>query len=969
MVKKTLFILVSSGILTTSMVPTVSNASLPLETKIGTEFMLTEKLIESPPIQTNVFENNDIVSSVPDSVTESSTTSSETLVGGKETKASSEVSTWEEFKSALSNVNISTIIVTNNLVATSAGPTVDHVVAVDFQNHSLDIKGYSMNVSNKGNLTISNLQFSGTSGGYLATGAGAFSITGEVSSLPGNQAGIANIPAGSVTFSGINLTYDREKVTSAAVICKNFTISNKSKVTSEAIKFYTNSPAASGNSGIIINQESHVTTNSNKSSKSGQVWDLDRTSNFFVTGQSTLEMNGDISDTGDSGGLFIINGDKTTLNILEGSKFISHSGNSPAVLLQSDGGSFNVDDHSSLRLQSDGQANTLGATLRFRSKGNMTFNATNHSKIEIEKTAKNAPAIRMYGGNNKINISGASDFIVKNAGDGTPTDPGSNGSNQAIQYTGGGGNEFNLHDADSSVFIDAKNGAAIDADNDSMTVTAETDTFFIARGNTKSKTKGIYNAGLLTFNMTALKYFDFRNDSGGLVFESSANSKFSSFASDLSAWTKGTNLDGDPTFRWDMLDFSMSGKNYLKLDYTTNSIMQSQFGTMTNYSRISANNQEAIVDELRVPTNADKFIYAHASVPEAKGELRDAYTDEVMIKVGIFDETGTKIEEVSGLSIGTDLSVYGDNAKKGLFKLDAPNKDFLIQNHTLKVLEAWRGKSGDSWVHESPEDDLTKEQPKVYDVMPPEPAKLANDRTTLSPGTKELAGTGESDSNVHVYLNGNDTSIRSKVESDNSFVIQMPEKLKKDDVVQIFLEDNSGLAEVIKPPITNSSVGNIQPLQIMDYHDATFKPAIALLVTGSLELVSVPSIMDFGTQKISSQAQTYKPNFEGALVISDSRGTDKDYWQLTLKESEGLASSEHDLSGLMLYTNSEGSLSINGENTIVEKRKLNDDGEIIISNEWSSTYGLSLHVPVDKQLLGSYSGTLSWSLENVPENT
>ena len=885
--------------------------------------------------------------------------------------ANIEVSQWDEFKAALNNESITFVKVTADLSANSAGPTVKRAVEVDFAGHTLDIQARYLTITDPGQVTLKDVKFTGSPGGNLATGTGTLIFTGTVASLEENQAGIIDANAGTVIFDGVEMTYDRGSRTTAAITTKNVTIKNSSHIVSNAIKFYLNDNAASDGAQIVIEGNSYVETNSNKNSSSGQVWEMKRTSDFWVKGNSTLVMNGNISHTGDDGGLFIINGEKTTLNVLEGSHFESQSKNSPAVLLQSKGGSFNVDDESTLKLQSDGQGNTLGATLRFRLQGDMTFNVNNRSKIEIEKTAKNAPAIRMYGNNNKINVSNGSDFIVKNKGDGTPRDPGADGRNQGIQYTAGSGSQFNLTGEDSSVEIVAENGAAIDAGNNDMQINAGEGTYFTTRGQTAGAARGIFNAGKLNFVMNKVKYFDFRNNrpNGGYIMESSSTATFLSTASDVSFWKNGSDLDGDPLHQWYQLDFALEGTNFNKLTSTTNTEMNSQFKTLTDYSRMSANNQSAQLDEVRVPTNTDKFVYAHALVPEAKGEIRDAFTGEVMVKIGLYDETGKEVAILKGESIGDPLAVYGDDERKGLFKIDAPNKEFLKTGYTLKVLEAWRGRNDSNWFHQSTPEELTKATPKVYDVTPPDPAKITGDKETIAPSTQEISGIGEVGASVSLTLNGMKTEATTTVDNEGKFTIDLPSGMKKDDVIQVFLRDHAGLAEVVKPPVTNNIEGNIEPAEAMQYHDADFAAATKLQVVGSLTLESVPDLVDFGTQKITNQTQIYYPKVTGQLIVSDTRGVDKAHWQLTLKEEIGLHSATNDLSGLMSYTNKNGTIvKIGKEAQVVESEQMVEDGSETISQTWDDKHGLSLAVPVGKQLLGEYNGTLSWTLQDVPGN-
>ncbi|MDT2660494.1 Ig-like domain-containing protein [Enterococcus hulanensis] len=972
------------------------------ETTNGERTNLTSSSSEIPTLESSSVESSakpsesstdvaDKSSDTSQSTTQTTSSSDTTASSEKKVKiaaqaAATEVSTWADFVKALKDTSVSAIKVTADLTATSAGPTVTRAVDIDFDSHTLDTKKYAaITVNTPGALTIHNVQFTGVQGGFLASGTGTVTLTGTFTSPDENAARITAMEKGTVILDALKLNYNQVAYSSsdlAAISAGTFTITNGSTIVSNAQYFYYSGFQTSTRSQIVIDGQSKVTTNSLRdgTNTSGAIWNVEELSDIWIKGGSTLEMHGNAHNKADSNALFgISRASGSTLNVTEGSHVKAVSDTASAILMQSAGGSFNVGGQSNLDLVSNGDNSALEATLRFKVAGNMTFNVDGNSIIDITKTSdsgntKNAPAIRMYGGSNKINVSGGSDFTVNRGVGNKVGDPGSDGNNQAIQYTSGNGNEFNLTDENSSVSISSSAGPAIDGSASDMNITAGKGTYFIARGNTQSATKGIFSGQLVNFSMDSIHYFDFRNNhvGGGLIFgNTDASSKFSSKNSDLAVWTAGSDLDGDPVHQWFDVTFGLSGANFANLDSTDNSQMQTQFGSLTNYSRMSANNQAAVLDEIRVPTNADKYIYAHASVPEGKDELRDAYTGEVQATIGVYDETGKEVTQVKGESIGDPLAVYGDAERKGIIKIDAPDKAFLKTGYTLKVLDAWRGVNDSGWIHQSSPDELTKDTPEVYDVTPADPVKLASGGDTVAPSAKEVTGTGEAGDILDVFLNGVNTGIETTVNEAGEFTAALPTGLKKGDFLQLFLRDHAGAAAVTNPPLTNDSVGNIEPATDMTYHDATFKEAKKVQVNGSLELVSVPDTVDFGTQKVGTKTETYYPNVSGKLAISDTRGDGKVPWELTLKETEGLHSDTNDLSGLLSYKNAQNTVQINQDNQVVETGSFDQDGLLTISDQWGEANhnnGLALTVPVGKQLLGDYKGTLSWTLENVPGN-
>ncbi|WP_369673237.1 WxL domain-containing protein, partial [Enterococcus faecium] len=116
-------------------------------------------------------------------------------------------------------------------------------------------------------------------------------------------------------------------------------------------------------------------------------------------------------------------------------------------------------------------------------------------------------------------------------------------------------------------------------------------------------------------------------------------------------------------------------------------------------------------------------------------------------------------------------------------------------------------------------------------------------------------------------------------------------QLVKDDVLQFFLQDQSGpiteLSEADRPS-TNNTIGNINPKNEMTYRDATFKAATKATVVGYLSLASVPDGLDFGSNQVSNKTENYRPTVNGELVVSDTRGGARKPWRLTLSQSEVL---------------------------------------------------------------------------------
>lgn len=780
-------------------------------------------------------------------------------------RVSQDVSSWTEFVAALQG-NSDEINIVSNLVATS-NPPIARKVTINGNNNKLDMRTYYMNSSDTADVTIRDVEFTGTTG-KLMQGTGLLTLSGTIKSTAGNAAQIAVLHGWNVIFDNANLSYDSTSA-NPAVMSKNLTITNKSVISSDAEKFYGNDNRLNVGGKVLIDSESKVRTHSMKGQTSntrGQAWDMRQQLDFFVDGKGTeLDIKGDGQQQVDYGGILVLVADESTLNLTNGAKMTAYGTQTSAIVLQSKGGSFNVSGSSELSIVTDGDHGyTLGAALRFREAGDMTFNVSGNSKINILKKSGRAPGIRMYGGNNKVNISGGSDFMITNYGDGTPRAPGVSGGNQAIYFTGGVAslppNSFTVEGADSNIALDAKFGASIDSGSRDINIYAGPETYFVSRGNTNSANNGIFNGREVSMAMDSVKYFDFSNvrTGGGLVFDvTRAASSFSSKNSELSVWKRGMNLESSPIRSFPLVDFELTGTNFGTVSPTSSQDVITGFaqdGGMPAYTRLTANNQAAIIDELRVPTDADKFIWGHAVIPEGKhDEPRDAYVGEVHTRVSVSDDSGEiyqGIAEIIEDSPGSgSVSVYGDDTRSGMFKLAVPNDKFLVKEQKVKVASAWRGpldKEGTNYVHTSEAKDLTAPERTVLDVTPPTPTKLTDIK--LNNATKVLSGTGAEDgATVNVYYDTGDKDTgtllgTSTVKSDGSWTFNLPNYVEKTKELSVYLADGEKQHQaaqiiseagtkpeiydqigLIKPPVTNTADGNINPYKELTYHDAVFK--------------------------------------------------------------------------------------------------------------------------------------------------
>ncbi|WP_224930797.1 pectate lyase-like adhesive domain-containing protein [Bacillus safensis] len=754
------------------------------------------------------------------------------------------VSSWSEFLKALDDPAVHVISLSQSIskgFGISLG-TYQKDITINGNGHTIDfgsLGALALGQVSDATFTMKNVKVKKTGStsilttSILSNGAGWKVVLQNVESVNGSTSGLVDLPQGTIQVDGGQNTYNTKNT---AFIAKHFIIKNGAVLNAHGsnVLYYT----GVNGSTVEISEGSQVSFYS----ENDVAMQMNARTDFKVTGQNTLlKVEGNSNQTGNEGALITLVGDGAVINITDHAEINVHSKRTSAMLMNSSGGVFNVSGNSKLNLRSDANANSAGATLRFRDAGNMTFNVTDNSEININKTGGNAPAVRMYGDHNKFIVRSGGKVSIKNTGNGTPENGGSDAANQGILFTVGNDAIFDLQDEDSIMNIQAENGPAIDMENYRGSIEAGRGTTFIAEGRTSGMNNGIFNAGHATVKVDEPKFYDFRNNrsGGGSIFQLNSSSSFTSTSSDLAVWPKGSNLDGDPSRHWSNFDYQLGGSNFSTI-VTTNipnefNTSSSSYGVngATLYSRMSGNNARAIVDELRVPTDADHSIYGHVTVPVGDSDSRDAWTNEAYVKVEVTKADGTKYELI-GKTYGSEnrLSVYGDAERAGLFKIDLPDQQLLHAGDQVEVISAWRGKEDPSspQARLSQPEDLKVPKTTVVDVTPPNPAVITN-ATNITNTTKQISGTGEPGAAVTVKVNGSSIKGSAKVNDQGEWQFNLPAYLQKNDVVQVFLTDEAGeAANIKKPPSTNSSQGNTNPAEDLQYHDTTFKKAASFQV-------------------------------------------------------------------------------------------------------------------------------------------
>lgn len=761
-------------------------------------------------------------------------------------RAGTDVTNWAEFVAAIADATISTINVKQDLIRGSGAVpgTITRSLTINGEGHLIDFNANNgsivlgsttdatlilndMTVNKLGNTSIIN-----------ASAANSKNWKIELRGITSSEtvvSGLITATNASVYIRGGNVKYNLAS-NNTVIESKDFIVSEKSVINANIQeKFFT---TGIEDSQITVNSGSKVAIHSEK----GIAISASKRSDFTVSGPNTeLNITGNSKVTGDNGAIMSFVGAKTTINVLDHAVVNAHSTATVAMLMNSAGGVFNVKDEAKLNLQSDNNANNLGSTLRFRASGNMTFNVSNKAEININKTGGNAAAVRMYGEDNKFNVSTGGKVKIHNSGNGTPNN-GGDGGNQGIQFTGNNG-LFTLMDKHSEVDITADNGPAIDMETRTGEITAGPDTIFVAEGKTATETTGIFISGAAQISVDKPLFYDFRNnrDKGGNIFSNRVGSTFISTQSDLSVWGKGENLDGDPSKNWSLFDYKLSGANFTKIESTN---FPDEFNTTPEsygdkgaaaYSRMSGNNATPTVDELRMPTNADKSLFGHVTIPVGSDDGRDAWTNEAYVVVEVTKPNGD-VKEYTGATIGKNngspgLEIYGEEARAGMYKITLPDEAFVETGDKIKVVRAWRGSAdpNSGRVHESTQEQLIAPERVSKDVTPPLPSKINGVVTNAS---KQISGEkAEPGSQLTLLINDQELPKSIEIEESGQWTYNLPNYLEKGDVVQVLLRNKAGLAEgVDNPPETNNQVGNSNPKVTTDYHDATFEKGTKIVV-------------------------------------------------------------------------------------------------------------------------------------------
>lgn len=707
-------------------------------------------------------------------------------------------------------------------------------------------------------------------------------------------------------------------------------------------------------------------------------------------------------------------------------------------------------------------------------RGESILKALNQSQLLIKRDKGPAAGVFLQGAGNIFNADEGSDISIQHFGvkedDGFSKDKlPAKGFYAAVHFAiTKQGNEV-LKDSEfkisgtpvkdpekpglkfSQVNLTSESGSALVNQSSGIKIIGESQTLFTARGNILAYGKNTPAAAFDTkdkveFKFDNMNYYDFRNSArtedlsphpDARVFNSEdPASFFESKDSDFAVWPaigKATeasktqpahgpfDVDGAPYDSWPVISFKATGKGFTNLEPLGGTALDTGFETnyKTHYqlgmlSRLNANNQAPIIDQLRVPTNADKFIYGHALVPEGKFDApRDAYPEEVFVKVRFTDKDG-KEETLKGHTVEdksddnktkakekprkvlNGKTVYDDEPKPGIFQIDVPNDRFLEPGEKIEVTNAWRsvdeveGELNNDLVHISNEHKLTAKDQIVQDVTPPDTP--VPDKDKIFHLAKELSGYAKEPGTIKL-ARGKDIYLPTQTETETEltegkgyrFTLPLPKELnlQEGEILTVLSRNTDQPKEKTDLPINHTvpneiqntnpitfdeGIGNITPIDgPMPYHDREgedgFKPGAKVEVTGGILTMDGNPNFDFGSHAIDTVEKTYYPEVTGKhLIVSDTLGEESQGWSLLLQD---VTKEKNPLVGNLYYKKNKDDKPMKiSKNASEVANKADSKEEVVnITGSWvKEETGLYTVLPVLDQVPGDFTSTLNWSL-------
>lgn len=587
-----------------------------------------------------------------------------------------------------------------------------------------------------------------------------------------------------------------------------------------------------------------------------------------------------------TGSQIILDGADTSLTVMTHDDGAVGAG--AGIYLKTNKGLLSVTDGAILKSDAVGESNDVALTIQgeettllikdgglvdlHRDRGNSTYagafraRAAGRMKVEIDNGILRAvgergsgPVVRLYGGSNAIEVKNGGLLDIYNKGGGT---------NGALLYTNTryGADSFDLNGDDSTVRIRCDTGAGITTENVTEINVGEGANFYITAAQNGSDGACFRAAGRnLRVTLDKPKYFDFTNTSGSttsghnLLYSGGSGSSFEVINSNLAVWKKvgSANINqlfGNPFLSWDYFDFKLTGADARIPSSTIEPGFAAAYGDTRTYARMSANNARAIVDDIRIPTDADKSIFVKILIPEGLEEPRPANDGEAHVTLRVLDkDDAVKYDNLTGSTVRNPGNIYTDVDPQGIVTIPVPGGAYLEEGDKVEIIKVWRGPlNGPAarTIVSLPADIKVKDRVTAH-VKPPvalkatnidESVKIAGD--ILTDATSKLSGTAASPAageviTLYVYKNGSlwmngSNPVTAVIAADGTWEVIFPELLTIGDTLALALNDNHApaqseikdvdwavLADTSSNQHTIRNNGNENPAADLDFHDCT----------------------------------------------------------------------------------------------------------------------------------------------------
>lgn len=133
---------------------------------------------------------------------------------------------------------------------------------------------------------------------------------------------------------------------------------------------------------------------------------------------------------------------------------------------------------------------------------------------------------------------------------------------------------------------------------------------------------------------------------------------------------------------------------------------------------------------------------------------------------------------------------------------------------------------------------------------------------------------------------------------------------------------------------------------------------------GQLFFNEAPTTIDFGMHKISSMTLNTFGQPVGNLKVTDERAAGS--WKVQLKQTQPLMNNGYELSGVLSFVTAENTMAIGADAITVFESNQKGESDLSGLLDSQNQKGIKASIPVEDQRIGTFEGTLQWTLVDVP---